>query len=134
MSGESRANSPVAEQAPECLRGWTPPRLLLELAANASGLEAELIEAFKTDTAIRLGRLRHAITSADAAQLRREAHTIKGSAWQMGADSVAKICQELELAASQTPLPQSMLLDERVKQLEARFAEVCRAMALYSSK
>ena len=113
---------------------WTPPRLLRELAVDGSGLEAELIEAFQTDTAKRLERLRLAVASADATRLRQEAHTIKGSAWQMGADSVAKICQELELAASQTPLPQSMLLDERVKQLEARFAEVCRAMALYSSK
>jgi HPt (histidine-containing phosphotransfer) domain-containing protein len=131
MSGESRANSPVSEQAPECLRGWTPPRLLRELAANGSGLEAELIEAFRTDTAIRLQRLRHAITSADAAQLRREAHTIKGSAWQMGADSVALMCQEIEAAASQIPLAQ---LGERVDRLEGRFVEVCRAMALYSSQ
>jgi HPt (histidine-containing phosphotransfer) domain-containing protein len=119
-------NSPVSEQASECLRGWTPPRLLLELAANGSGLEAELIEAFKTDTAHRLEKLRHAITNADAARLRMEAHTIKGSAWQMGADSVASMCQEIELAASQTPLAQ---LDERVDRLEARFVEVCRDMA-----
>ena len=46
----------------------------------------------------------------------------------MGADSVAKLCQEIELAASQTPLAP---LDERVNQLEARFLEVCHAMALY---
>jgi HPt (histidine-containing phosphotransfer) domain-containing protein len=130
MSGESRANGPVSEQASECLRGWTPPRLLLELAANGCGLEAELIEAFKTDTAIRLERLRRAITSADGARLRMEAHTIKGSAWQMGANSVASVCQEIELAVSQTPLPQ---LDESVNQLEARFNEVCRAMASYYS-
>jgi HPt (histidine-containing phosphotransfer) domain-containing protein len=128
MSGELRAKGPVSEQASACLRGWTPPKLLLELAANGSGLEAELIEAFRTDTAIRLERLRRAIESADAARLRIEAHTIKGSAWQMGADSVAPLCQEIELAASQTPLPQ---LDERVNQLEARFLEVCHAMALY---
>ena len=130
MSGESRANSPVSEQASECLGGWTPPRLLLELAANGCGLETELIEAFKTDTAIRLDRLRHAITSADAARLRAEAHTIKGSAWQMGADSVASMCQEIEVAAGQTALAQ---MDERVDRLEARFVEVCRAMTLYSS-
>ena len=131
MSGATRANSPVSEQAPECLRGWTPPRLLRELAANGCGLEAELIEAFKTDTAIRLEQLRQAIASADAARLRREAHTIKGSAWQMGADSVATLCQEIELAAFQTPLTQ---LDERVNRLEARFVEVCRAMTLYSDQ
>ena len=131
MSVESRADSPVAEQASECLRGWTPPTLLLELAANGSGLEAELIEAFKTDTAHRLEKLRHAITNADAARLRMEAHTIKGSAWQMGADSVASMCQEIELAACQTPLAQ---LDERVDRLEARFVEVCRDMASYSNQ
>jgi HPt (histidine-containing phosphotransfer) domain-containing protein len=131
MSGEPRANSPVSEQAPECLHGWAPPRLLRELAASGSGLEAELIEAFKTDTAIRLEHLRQAIASADAARLRREAHTIKGSAWQMGADSMASLCQEIELAALQTPLTQ---LDERVNRLEARFVEVCRAMTLYSDQ
>jgi hypothetical protein len=41
------------------------------------------------------------------------------------------MCQEIELAASQTPLSQ---LDERVNRLEARFAEVCRAMTLYSAR
>ena len=131
MSEESRANGPVSEQASECLRGWTPPRLLLELAANGCGLEAELIDAFKSDTAIRLERLRLAITSADAARLRAEAHTIKGNAWQMGADSVATVCQEIELAARQTPLPQ---LDECVNQLEARFVEVCRGMTVYANE
>ena len=128
MSEESRANGPVSKQVSECRRGWTPPTLLLELAANGSGLEAELIDAFKSDTTIRLERLRRAITSADAARLRAEAHTIKGSAWQMGADSVATLCQEIELAAGQTPLPP---LDDRVNQLEARFVEVCRAMTVY---
>jgi HPt (histidine-containing phosphotransfer) domain-containing protein len=130
MSGEPRANSPVSEQASECLRGWIPPRLLRELAENGSGLEVELIEAFTRDTALRLEQLRRAITNSDAARLRMEAHTIKGSAWQMGADSVASMCQEIELAACQTPLAQ---LDERVDRLEARFDEVCRAMALYSN-
>jgi HPt (histidine-containing phosphotransfer) domain-containing protein len=131
MNAESRANNPVSEQASECPCGWTPPRLLRLLAADGRGLENELIEAFRTDTATRLQQLRHAITNTDAARLRMEAHTIKGSAWQMGADAVASMCQEIELAASQTPLSQ---LDERVNRLEARFAEVSRAMALYSAR
>ena len=41
------------------------------------------------------------------------------------------MCQEIELAACQTPLAQ---LDERVDRLEARFVEVCRAMASYSNQ
>ena len=130
VTGESQAKSPVAEQASEGIRGWTPPRLLRQLAADGSGLEAELIEAFKTDTATRLERLHDAITKNDATRLRMEAHTIKGSAWQMGADTVASMCQELEAAAGETPLSR---LNERMNRLDAHFAEVCRAMTMYTN-
>jgi HPt (histidine-containing phosphotransfer) domain-containing protein len=131
MNAKSWVDSPVSEQLSESKCGWTPPKLLRELAADGSGLETELIEAFKTDTATRLQRLHSAAANADAARLRMEAHTIKGSARQMGADAIASMCQEIELAAIEAP---PWRLAERVDRLEAHFAEVSRAMTLYSNK
>jgi CheY-like chemotaxis protein/HPt (histidine-containing phosphotransfer) domain-containing protein len=110
--------------------GWTLPEALRELADDGDpGLILELIEAFRADTAPRLGRMGEAIANADTKGLSSAAHTIKGCARQMGADAMASICQELELAAMDTPTPE---LVRRLTALEAEFAEVSRAMSLWT--
>jgi HPt (histidine-containing phosphotransfer) domain-containing protein len=108
--------------------GWVLPETLRELAGDgADGLIPELIEAFRADTAPRLGRMREALANADTKGLSDAAHTIKGSAQQMGADAMASICQDLELTAMDTPASE---LARRLTALEAEFAEVSRAMSL----
>jgi HPt (histidine-containing phosphotransfer) domain-containing protein len=110
--------------------GWALPETLRELADDgAAGLILELIEAFRADTAPRLGQMREAIANADTKGLSDAAHTIKGCAQQMGADAMASICQELELAAMDTPASE---LVRRLTALEAEFAEVSRAMSLWT--
>jgi HPt (histidine-containing phosphotransfer) domain-containing protein len=107
---------------------WVLPETLRELADDgAAGLILELIEAFRTDTAPRLPRMREAIANADTKGLSSAAHTIKGSAQQMGAGAMASICQELETAAMDTPASE---LVRRLNALEAEYAEVSRAMSL----
>jgi two-component system, sensor histidine kinase and response regulator len=110
--------------------GWTLPETLRELADDGTaGLIQELIEAFRADTAPRLGRMREAIANADTKGLNYAAHTIKGCARQMGADAMASICQELELAPMDTPTSE---LARRLTDLEGEFAEVSRAMSLWT--
>ena len=106
---------------------WTPPDSLLEAAADDCGLIAELIDAFQTDTEIRLQRLRTALETGDAKILRAEAHTIKGSARQVGADALAAVCQEVELGSGLDAAALAALTN----QLQPLFDEVSRAMTAY---
>ena len=109
---------------------WALPETLRQLADDeAAGLIPELIEAFRADTAPRLSRMREAIANADAKGLNNAAHTIKGSAQQMGAGAMASICQELELAAMDTPASE---LVRQLNALQAEFAQVYRAMSLWT--
>ena len=109
---------------------WALPETLRQLAdGQAAGLIPELIEAFRADTAPRLSRMREAIANADAKGLNNAAHTIKGGAQQMGAGTMASICQELELAAMDTPASE---LVRRLNTLEAELAQVYRATSLWT--
>jgi HPt (histidine-containing phosphotransfer) domain-containing protein len=123
---ETGSPSPISEP----YAGWSLPETLRELAdGGAGGLIPELIEAFRADTTPRLAQMRVAIANADAKGVSDAAHTIKGSAQQMGADAMASICQKLEHAAMDTPA--SVLLSW-LTALEAEYAEVSRAMSLWT--
>ena len=110
---------------------WAPPPLLRDLETGASGFVAEMIADFTTDTAARLQRLRRAAANADSSRVRAEAHAIKGSAREMGADAIARLCLEIEQKA---PGPDASNIQDRIVELEARFGEISRAMARYSSQ
>jgi HPt (histidine-containing phosphotransfer) domain-containing protein len=105
--------------------GWTLPEMLRELDLSEDGLVIELIEAFKTDTAARLERVRCAITQANLAVVSAEIHSIKGSARQIGADVMASTCQDIE---SQLLSRSISNLAEAVRELETDFVGVCLAM------
>src|SRR5579864_380270 len=79
----------------ECRR-WSPPALLLAAEVDDQGLIADLIDAFSTDTAVRIRRIHEALAASNFSTIRAEAHTIRGSALEVGADAVAEACQELE--------------------------------------
>jgi CheY-like chemotaxis protein/HPt (histidine-containing phosphotransfer) domain-containing protein len=56
----------------------------------------ELLGIFVEDAPIRMKALRHAIGSADASELTREAHTLKGALKVIGATTAAGLAQGLE--------------------------------------
>jgi HPt (histidine-containing phosphotransfer) domain-containing protein len=62
-------------------------------------LVEELIVIFESDTASRLEVLARALATADNATARQEAHTIKGSALQVGAVPFAEACRQMEMEA-----------------------------------
>jgi len=108
--------------------GWAPPADLLELAAEQPELISELVADFRHDTAGRLQEIDSALVRGDRARLRAEAHSIKGSARQLGAEKLADLCQQMELATVQGPPAE---LAGRANHLAAEFETVWRAMTGY---
>ena len=121
---------PAAESAQICRTPWTPNAGLLEALSGDDEALTELIDAFKTDTETRLQRIRAALEIADVARLRSEAHTITGSARQIGAEALAEVCQQIALASALTPLSRFSGLVLRMQEL---FGDVACAMASYRS-
>src|ERR1700683_3386434 len=79
---------------------WVLPAALRQLQEGGEGvLVEELIAIFETDAAERLDVLARALEAADYPTVRQEAHTIKGSALQVGANRVADVCRQMELEA-----------------------------------
>jgi HPt (histidine-containing phosphotransfer) domain-containing protein len=79
---------------------WVLPAALRQLEeCGEADLVEELIAIFQTDTAERLALLGRAVEMADYATTRAEAHTIKGSALQVGAVRVADVCRQMEVEA-----------------------------------
>lgn len=106
--------------------GWTLPDALQELElCGGRDIVAEVLALFQSDTECRLGTLRVAVESDDRPRVRAQAHSLKGSALQVGANALAGSCREMELAAETRPdlLP---LLEE----IEARFSRVSNLISL----
>lgn len=55
-----------------------------------------LIETFITDSDMRLDTIRDAVQDSDPEAIRRTAHSLKGSASNMGALELTRLCRELE--------------------------------------
>jgi histidine phosphotransfer protein HptB len=108
---------------------WHLPETLKEFEEAGDGsIVLELIDSFESDTASRLKRLHEAVARLDAATVKAEAHSVRGSARQMAAEALADLCQAVEASAPKLNWPE---LKEQVTQAEVRFAEVCSAMGEY---
>ena len=69
---------------------------LSEITMGDPELETELIVTFLADTAQRISELAEVIASGDAGSVGRTAHALKGSAGNMGANSLQDIAHRLE--------------------------------------
>ena len=79
---------------------WVLPAALRQLQeCGETTLVEELIAIFQTDTAVRLESLARAVAADDYTTARQEAHTIKGSALQVGAVRFADVCRQMEMEA-----------------------------------
>jgi len=110
---------------------WHLPESLQDLAEGGeNGIVWELLDSFQNDTASRLERLHDGVARLAAATVKAEAHSIRGSARQMGAGELADLCQVIESCPPEMDWPEQ---ENRVCQAELRFAEVCSAMTAYAS-
>jgi HPt (histidine-containing phosphotransfer) domain-containing protein len=108
---------------------WQLPEALREIEeAGDDSIVLELIDSFQDDTASRFERLHAAVARFDAATVKAEAHSIRGSARQMGAEALGASCQVVEAGAPKMNWPE---LEYQVMQVEARFAEVRGDMSEY---
>jgi HPt (histidine-containing phosphotransfer) domain-containing protein len=106
---------------------WIVPEALQQLIeCGDTELVAELVAIFQTDTASRLEVLGRAVAAGDYDGVRIEAHTIKGSALQVGANRVSEVCRQMEMEARKSPPAE---LDWLFSRLRASFDEVCGVMA-----
>ncbi len=64
----------------------------------------QIIAMFDTESAARVGRARDALARGDAAQLRAVAHSLRGSAGLIGAESLRRVSGELEARAETAAL------------------------------
>ena len=77
--------------------GVLDPGVLSKLRGMMSpAAVSEVLDAFIEDTHARVGRMRAAASAGDIAQLRAEAHAVKGSAGMVGAQKLAGICDVIE--------------------------------------
>jgi HPt (histidine-containing phosphotransfer) domain-containing protein len=105
--------------------GWTLPDALRELVLGGEReIVAEVLALFQSDTQSRLGMLREAVQSGDRPRVRSQAHSLKGSAVQVGAAALANSCREMEMTA-EARLDLLPLLQE----IEARFSHVSSLMS-----
>ena len=111
---------------------WVMPVALRQLAeCGDSELVEELFTLFQTDTAERLERLEGALAQHDFPGVSTEAHTIKGSAVQVGAIRVADYCRQIELEVKR---PRPVELMRLMQLLQGSFREVCAALAIRNGK
>lgn len=95
--------------------------ILREVTEDDTAFERELLQVFVTDCAERLTRLERAVKAQDDEAIRREAHTIKGAAANIGAEQLRDCALGLERAGN---AQEYEFVRERVTELRAAFDEV----------
>jgi HPt (histidine-containing phosphotransfer) domain-containing protein len=85
-----------------------------------------LIETFLNDSVTRVETIQQALATGEADQIRRAAHSFKGSASNMGAIHLAAKCRDLEEMGKDGQLGGAEALFEEIK---AEFEQVKVAMA-----
>jgi HPt (histidine-containing phosphotransfer) domain-containing protein len=96
---------------------FTPERLM-ESCEDDVMLAKEVLQEFRRTAPTRLSQLAAAVTALDSAQIRFEAHSIKGSSRTIGADALAAVIARLEMAGVSGDLSDApVLLAEAEKRL-----------------
>jgi HPt (histidine-containing phosphotransfer) domain-containing protein len=107
--------------------GQMLPRELVRMASEGEAdLASEIFTIFQSDTASRLELLSAAVESGDAGAISKQAHALKGSAGQIGADCMAGICLQMEQSAREMKIAEARV---QLGRLQLVFAAICRAMS-----
>lgn len=100
---------------------------LLETTGSDPVFLTDLIDIYLTDSVALLATMKQAVSSANAAELRRAAHSLKSNSASLGARGLAGMCQDLESQASDGILEGAAA---RLAHVEAAFVEVERELRL----
>ena len=125
VSGFDHA-APVADPAPRDFdrEGF------LERTLGDLGLAAEIVAAFLADSPPLLEKLSSAISAGDAATAGKCAHTLKGSAANMGGQTFSAIAADMQDAGKANNLP---LLAELLPSAQAAFQTLCSHLREFES-
>jgi histidine phosphotransfer protein HptB len=116
----------IDRESPGCGE-WKLPDELRQMAEGGDvEVVREVLTIFRTDTATRLQSIQAALASGNSAQVRMQAHTIKGSASQVGAMGLAELCRRIEREAAEG---RTAGLPALIGELETCVAAVSRAIA-----
>jgi HPt (histidine-containing phosphotransfer) domain-containing protein len=88
---------------------------------------SDYIGLFLDDTQARLDRMSQAFASGEADAVQREGHALKGACLELGADRMARFCEDLSVAANNDNL------DEVAAVLEKLDREFDRLRPVYES-
>ena len=88
----------------------------------------ELVRVFLDDSVIQLERLRVAVESSDCSEVAEAAHRLKGAGGNVGAEILAEVCHDVEVAG------RSGSVEALGKGLEAIDRELNRARAVFESE
>jgi HPt (histidine-containing phosphotransfer) domain-containing protein len=116
MSNRGNTESILDHNALDELRACDP---------DGTGLLAELIDIWISDTPPRLAALRLAFEAGQPAALSREAHALKSGSAQLGACAVAATCRELEYLGRDGSLAG---VEERLARLQREFENARNAL------
>lgn len=94
-------------------------------AEGEPDLIQELVGLFKRETPSQIEAIRAAITARDAEQLRKAAHSLKGSSANLGVRLVSALGAELEKKGRSGAVEGA---DALLAQLEREYARACRAL------
>ena len=101
------------------------PAALDRLRGRSRNLTVKLRELFVRDTGRRLEELHDAVQRADAPAVAQIAHAIKGSAANLGAQTMVEICADIEKSAQMANLATAPV---RVEALQREFTRACSAL------
>jgi len=113
----------VRSEVPEL---WKLPDSLNEFVLTGDEeMVMEILTLFQQDSAERLRELNLAVANHDRDRVRKQAHTLKGAALQVGAMSMAALCLEIE---RQVICGEDARLVELGCQVWECFDQTCRVM------
>ena len=108
---------------------WRLPPSIEALAADGCpDFIPELVAVFTASGKSQLENARSAISRGDFTALRKEMHKLRGGSRQMGAETVASICQEIELQSSESTASEYYA---QLARLVTAFHSVTEAMAAF---
>ena len=91
---------------------------------------SDVIDTFRVDAPNLLATLRRSLEQADAAELRRAAHTLKSNGATLGASSFAELCRELEALAKNGEMGGAPELIDRIESQYRRLEEALAAFGV----
>ncbi len=124
---ENRSRKTIDKDQPQSGLAGVAERLDVLRKEVGSEMLENFITIFLDDTRARIDRMRPLAEKSALAELGREAHALKGSCSNMGANELAKLCAQLE---EQAESGNRMNLESLVEQLEITFSTLSNVFAV----